>query len=387
MEIENINHYGLTEYPTLTDLYNKIDVIVDDMGYHQEVQFNVKAALQARIYSLMIGGKGAMLNTPKSVPIGELLSRPVVMELEDLGDDETKSLVIGILLVQLYEYRKSQMTKGSKSLSHILMVEEAHRLLKNVSETGEGGNTRAKSVEFFCNLLAEIRTFGQGIIIADQIPTKLASDTIKNTNLKIVHRTVALEDRETIGRAMNMNSEQINYLSSLNRGYAAVYAEGDNRPKCVKFPLVESYYDKNRNEILYEVKKHVYGIANDYDVIINHHSGCTYCEQRCKYFEKVSSYIDSKVAVERVLEKWALRKYAPQSLVKFLDSELIKKMEIQNDFEKRCVIGYVLSKKVDLNYGQQQRIIADYLRYIYEKSGGIINGRSNINSSSGSESN
>lgn len=385
--VENINRYGLTEYPTLTDLYNKIDVIVDDMGYHQEVQSNVKAALQARIYSLMIGGKGAMLNTPKSVPIGELLSRPVVMELEGLGDDETKSFVIGILLVQLYEYRKSQMTKGSKSLSHILMVEEAHRLLKNVSETGEGGNTRAKSVEFFCNLLAEIRTFGQGIIIADQIPTKLASDTIKNTNLKIVHRTVALEDRETIGRAMNMNSEQINYLSSLNRGYAAVYAEGDNRPKCVKFPLVESYYDKNRNEILYEVKKHVYDIANDYDVIINHHSGCTYCEQRCKHFDKVSSYIDSKVAVERVLEKWALRKYAPQSLVKFLDSELIKRMEIQNDFEKRCVIGYVLSKKVDLNYGQQQRIIADYLRYIYEKSGGIINGRSNINSSSGSESN
>lgn len=364
--VENINRYGLTEYPTLTDLYNKIDVIVDDMGYHQEVQSNVKAALQARIYSLMIGGKGAMLNTPKSVPIDELLSRPVIMELEDLGDDETKSFVIGILLVQLYEYRKSQMTKGSKSLSHVLMVEEAHRLLKNVSETGEGGNTRAKSVEFFCNMLAEIRTFGQGIIIADQIPTKLASDTIKNTNLKIVHRTVALEDRETIGRAMNMSSEQINYLSSLNRGYAAVYAEGDNRPKCVKFPLVESFYDKNRNEILSEVKKRVYDISNDYDVITNHHSGCAYCEHRCKYFERVSLYIDSKVAVERVLEIWNSQKYVPQSLKKFLDSELMKKLEVQNDFEKRCIIGYILSKENDLNYGQQQRIIADYLRYIYE---------------------
>lgn len=120
--VENRNRYGFTEYPTLTDLYNKIDVIVDDMGYHQEVQSNVKAALQARVYSLMIGGKGAMLNTPKSVPIQELLNRPVVMELEDLGDDETKSFVIGILLVQLYEYRKSLMTKGAKNLSHILMV-------------------------------------------------------------------------------------------------------------------------------------------------------------------------------------------------------------------------------------------------------------------------
>lgn len=270
-----------------------------------------------------------MLNTPKSVPIEELLSRPVVMELEDLGDDETKSFVIGILLVQLYEYRKSQMTKGSKQLSHILMVEEAHRLLKNVSESGEGGNTRAKSVEFFCNLLAEIRTFGQGILIADQIPTKLAPDTIKNTNLKIVHRTVALEDRETIGRAMNMSPEQIEYLSSLRRGYAAVYAEGDNRPKCVKLPLVKSYYEKNRGEVIAEVKKKVYDIASGYDEVICHHAGCSYCEHRCKYHKKISEYIDTNVATNKVLEKWVVKKFAPKSFDAFLNSELIKKLNIQ----------------------------------------------------------
>ena len=364
--VENTNRYGLTEYPTLTDLYNKIDVIVDNMGYHQEVQSNVKAALQARVYSLMIGGKGAMLNTPKSVPIEELLNRPVVMELEDLGDDETKSFVIGILLVQLYEYRKSQMTKGSKKLSHILMVEEAHRLLKNVSEGGEGGNTRAKSVEFFCNLLAEIRTFGQGILIADQIPTKLAPDTIKNTNLKIVHRTVALEDRETIGRAMNMSPEQIEYLSSLRRGYAAVYAEGDNRPKCVKLPLVTSFYEKERREVISEVKRKVYDIASGYDEVINHHAGCSYCEMRCKYFEKISSYIDSNVAVDKVLDKWTSRKFAPKSLVAFLDSELMKKLSYANDYEKRCVLGYILAQKTDLNDGQRQKIISDYLGYIHK---------------------
>lgn len=364
--VENTNRYGLTEYPTLTDLYNKIDVIVDNMGYHQEVQSNVKAALQARVYSLMIGGKGAMLNTPKSVPIEELLNRPVVMELEDLGDDETKSFVIGILLVQLYEYRKSQMTKGSKKLSHILMVEEAHRLLKNVSEGWEGGNTRAKSVEFFCNLLAEIRTFGQGILIADQIPTKLAPDTIKNTNLKIVHRTVALEDRETIGRAMNMSPEQIEYLSSLRRGYAAVYAEGDNRPKCVKLPLVTSFYEKERREVISEVKRKVYDIASGYDEVINHHAGCSYCEMRCKYYEKILSYIDSNVAVDKVLDKWASRKFAPKSLVTFLDSELMKKLSYANDHEKRCVLGYILAQKTDLNDGQRQKIISDYLGYIHK---------------------
>ncbi len=365
--VENVNRYGLAEYPTLTDLYNKIDVIVDEMGYHQEVQSNVKAALQARVYSLMIGGKGAMLNTPKSVPIQELLSRPVVMELEDLGDDETKSFVIGILLVQLYEYRKSQMTKGSKQLSHILMVEEAHRLLKNVSEGGEGGNTRAKSVEFFCNLLAEIRTFGQGIIIADQIPTKLASDTIKNTNLKIVHRTVALEDRETIGKAMNMTSEQIEYLSSLRRGYAAVYAEGDSRPKCVKLPLVTSYYEKNRQEVISEVRNKVYGIASGYDEIISHHMGCSFCEQRCRYRETVKGFVDKRLDLQKLIQKLAAKKYSAKTLAAFVESDLVKKYDISNTFQKICLLGYILSKVPDFNDGQRQKTISDCLEYIIKK--------------------
>ena len=366
--VENRNKYGFTEYPTLTDLYNKIDVIVDDMGYHQEVQSNVKAALQARVYSLMIGGKGAMLNTPKSVPIQELLNRPVVMELEDLGDDETKSFVIGILLVQLYEYRKSLMTKGAKNLSHILMIEEAHRLLKNVSEAGEGGNTRAKSVEFFCNLLAEIRTFGQGILIADQIPTKIAPDTIKNTNLKIVHRTVALEDRETMGRAMNMDPEQIEYLSSLRRGYAAVYAEGDNKPKCVKLPLIQSYYEKNRDEVIAEARKKVQDIAEGYDKVISHHAGCAYCEHRCKYYEKTKEYIDSNVAVEKVLEKWKSSGYRAISLHAFLNSKLMEGLEKDNIFKRMCILGQILDRSNELNDGQCQKRIADYLMHYYQMS-------------------
>ena len=253
--VTNKNKFGFTLYPTLSDLYDKIGYIVFNMGYDKEVASNIRSALEARINSLMIGGKGAMLNTSRSVPIESLLSYPTVLELEDIGDDETKSFVIGILLVQLYEYRKYQKDKinGAKKLQHILMVEEAHRLLKNVSESANP--TQAKSVEFFCNMLAEIRTYGQGIFIADQIPTKLAPDTIKNTNLKIVHRTVAREDRETIGQAMNMSEDQIEYLSSLPRGFAAVYAEGDNRPKCVKLPLVVDKYSLSREQVIRPIKE------------------------------------------------------------------------------------------------------------------------------------
>jgi hypothetical protein len=367
--VENTNRYGLTGYPTLSDLFHKIDVVVDNLGYHQEIQSNVKAALQTRIHSLMIGGKGAMLNTSKSVPIDVLLSRPVVMELEDLGDDETKSFVIGLLLVQLYEYRKSLMTAGGLDLAHILIIEEAHRLLRNVTESGEGGNTRAKSVEFFCSLLAEIRTYGQGIIIADQIPTKLHSDSIKNTNLKIVHRTVAQEDREIIGRSMNMDQSQIDYLSSLPRGFGAVYSEGDNRPKCVKLPLMNPYYDKSRNDVIWETKSKVNNITSGYDTIIDYHAGCPYCEERCLHYDNIKNYIDQKVAVEKVLEKWRERNYSPEEFVSFLSTELLRGLGLTDDSQKRCVLGYILASDEELSRGHQQEKIAKYLKYDFERRG------------------
>jgi hypothetical protein len=162
---------------------------------------------------------------------------------------------------------------------------------------------------------------------------------------------------------MNMSSEQIEYLSSLRRGYAAVYAEGDNRPKCVKFPLVKSYYEKNRDEVITEVKKKVYDIASGYDEIINHHAGCSYCEHRCRYYKKISEYINTNVATDKVLDKWTVKNFIPKSLDTFLNSELMKKVNIQNDFERLCILGYVLAQKEDLNDGQRQKYLSDYLRY------------------------
>src|SRR5699024_8772208 len=99
----------------------------------------------------------------------------------------------------------------------------------------------------------------------------------------------------------------------------------DNRPKCVKLPLVKSYYEKTRGEVIAEVKKKVYDIASGYDEVICHHAGCSYCEHRCKYHKKISEYIDTNVAANKVLEKWMFKKFAPKSFDAFLNSELIKK--------------------------------------------------------------
>jgi hypothetical protein len=127
---------------------------------------------------------------------------------------------------------------------------------------------------------------------------------------------------------------------------------------------VKSYYEKNRGEVIAEVRRKVYDIASGYDELINHHAACSYCEHRCKYYDKVTSFIDTKVATDKVLEKWAVKNYSPGRIASTFETELFKKAEFNNEFEKRCAIGYILSKKNDLNDGQRQKIIAEYLRYI-----------------------
>lgn len=358
--VTNENQFGFTLYPTISDLYDKIGYTVANMGYDKEVSSNIRSALEARIHSLMIGGKGAMLNTSRSVPIASLLSYPTVLELEDIGDDETKSFVIGILLVQLYEYRKYQKDKinGAKKLQHILMVEEAHRLLKNVSQ--EANPTQAKSVEFFCNMLAEIRTYGQGIFIADQIPTKLAPDTIKNTNLKIVHRTVAREDREAIGQAMNMSEDQIAYLSSLPRGFAAVYAEGDNRPKCVKFPLVTDKYSLTREQVIGLIKEKVdKDMIDDFQPV---HCGCAYCEKKCSYGEEMRERLSRIGNLQSYLMNLQKYKYAPQIVEKIMDLFEHKIMEFPDVYSRICLLGFLLEHESREN-GWKKKVISKYLYY------------------------
>lgn len=217
-------------FPTLGDLYHKIDEVVERLGYEERIKMDVRAGLQTRIGSLMLGGKGLMLDTPHSIPMADLLSRPTVLELERIGNDDEKAFLIGLILTRLYEYRRLQAQSGAtgNGLQHVTVFEEAHRLLKNVPtqvET-EAANIKGQAVEVFANMLSEIRAYGQGVLIAEQIPIKLAPDAVKNTNLKLMHRVVATDDREVMGGTMNLDEPQLRAVASLPVGRAVAYAEG-----------------------------------------------------------------------------------------------------------------------------------------------------------------
>ncbi len=221
-------------FPTLTDLYEKIDQVTNRLGYEERIRMDVQAGLKARVESLRLGGKGLMLDTPSSLSIRDLLGNPTVLELERVGDDEEKAFLMGLIMTRIYEYRILQAKTGTPlpPIQHVTVIEEAHRLLKNAPTevSTESANVKGKAVETFTNMLSEIRAYGEGVMIAEQIPTKLAPDAIKNTNLKILHRVVAEDDRQTVGATMNLDESQTRAVTALARGQAAVYAEGNDRP-------------------------------------------------------------------------------------------------------------------------------------------------------------
>lgn len=282
-------------HPTLTDLYRKVDELVDRLGYERRITMDVKAALKTRINSLRVGGKGLMLDTRTNVPIELLLERPTVMELEKIGDDDEKAFLIGLLLMFLYEHYVSQGVKEGGSLNHITIVEEAHRLLKNVpTEVNyEAANIKGKAVEAFCNILSEIRAYGEGFLILEQIPSKLASDAIKNTNLKIMHRVVSMDDRTTVGGAMNMDENEVARVASLSVGEAVVYSEGDDSPLHIKVPYnkISSAGIMTKAEDDMKVREAMKAfISKAHEVYIPFDNCQEYCKEICRY-RKLAQWI------------------------------------------------------------------------------------------------
>jgi hypothetical protein len=269
-------------FPTMKDLYEIIDPVVESFGYSDKIGPDVQAALKARIGSLLIGGKGQMLNTRRSIPCEQLFGRPTVVELKMVSEDNEKSFLMGMLFVFLYEYR--EVGGPHEHLKHVMLIEEAHRLLKNVP-TGGGADTAnpaGKAVEFFTNMLAEIRSYGQGFIIADQIPNKLAPEALKNTNLKIMHRIVAVDDRDSMGGAMNLDDVQKRHVTALGQGRALVYAEKMESPYHLQI-----MFDKEKmvpppdtpaesDQIVRDAMKHL-NIVGTFD----RHLGCKFCLHRC----------------------------------------------------------------------------------------------------------
>ena len=223
-------------YPTLSDLRRVALRVVDQIGYGREVTNNIRGFIDVRLGSLSLGTPGLFFEGGHPLDLTDLLARNTVLELEDIGNDQDKAFFIGAMLIRITEHlRRRHSTDATPALRHVTVIEEAHRLLKRV----EPGSPAAHSVELFASLLAEVRAYGEGIVVAEQIPAKIITDVVKNSAVKIVHRLPAQDDRHAVGTTMNLSDHQSRQVVTLPAGRAAVFVDGMDHPVLVAMPLGE----------------------------------------------------------------------------------------------------------------------------------------------------
>lgn len=234
------NPYGADLFPCFADVARNVREILDSSEYDAENKGAYKGSLLTRLNSLTNGLNGMMLSS-NEVDATALFDANTVIDLSRIGSAETKSLLMGLLVLKLQEHRMAEKKDMNQPLRHLTVLEEAHNLLKRSSSSqgSESGDLTGKSVEMISNAIAEMRTYGEGFIIADQAPGLLDMAAIRNTNTKIIHRLPDLSDRELAGRAANLNDQQIIELARLPKGVAAIYQNDWVEPVLCKIAKAE----------------------------------------------------------------------------------------------------------------------------------------------------
>ncbi|WP_232473332.1 ATP-binding protein [Brachyspira sp. SAP_772] len=219
----SVNKYGDNIFPNFIDVLNNLKKVIESSDYSQEVKSNYTGSLVTRVKSLTNGIIGRIFSS-KEIDEKILFDENVIVDLSRIGSLETKSMIMGILIMKLSEYRTSSQAMN-QNLKHVTILEEAHNILKRTSteQVSESSNLVGKSVEMLSNSIAEMRTYGEGFIIADQSPSAVDMSAIRNTNTKIILRLPEYSDREMVGKAAGLNDDKIEELAKLHTGVAAVY--------------------------------------------------------------------------------------------------------------------------------------------------------------------
>ncbi len=252
-------------YPSFIDVQQQINVVMEESAYSSDTGGDYKGALCTRLKSLT-NGLYRQIFTSDELCVEELFESNVIIDLSRTGSSETKALIMGLLVMKLQEYRMSNTGKGNEPLKHVTVLEEAHNILKRTSteQFGESANLLGKSVEMLANSIAEMRTFGEGFVIADQAPGLMDLSVIRNTNTKIILRLPDLQDRELVGRAAGLNEDQILELSRIKTFVAAVYQNDWLEPVLCKIDtnfreVPEFHYEKRKadNREKYRILEYV----------------------------------------------------------------------------------------------------------------------------------
>lgn len=199
--------------------------IIRNSSYSAESKGNMESAGVFRLLNLVVQN-GNIYDTENSVPLYDLLRKPTIIELNAIDNQEQKALIMALLLINIILYTKHNQA-GDGNLKNILLIDEAHVLLGGGTQTQEGAaEAGASTVRALQNMIVEIRSYGTGIIIADQSPQKVTKEIVGNTDVKIMFQLVQVEDKNIIAASSNMSETDEDQLSRLNTGEAYAYFRG-----------------------------------------------------------------------------------------------------------------------------------------------------------------
>lgn len=225
---------GGPEGTELFDLRDSLDPLVLGLGYAPEAQSNIRASIMTRLNILLAPLRAHRFAWPDSHMVAELFTRPSVVTLADLVDDEERSFLV--LLLALATWAEARNRRHPRAVEHLLVLEEAHRVMPEVGQTSldqEAGSAKMASAEILSSMLAEVRGYGEQVIVVDQSPSKVSADVLRNTNLKIVHRVVAPLDQQEVAGAIGLEPAQSGLLGSLARGQAIISSRHEPAPQTI----------------------------------------------------------------------------------------------------------------------------------------------------------
>lgn len=292
------------KFPTFADVLPAIERIIDESSYSREEKGNYKGALCMRIKMLMNGFEGQIFGSAEGIPDAELFDRSAVVDLSSLGNPETRSLIMGVLIVRLREYRAVQNREDDK-LRHVTVLEEAHNILKrcNHETSQDSGNVQGASVGMLVDCIAEMRSCGEGFMIIDQSPGAVDEAALKNTAIKIVMRLPEKNDCEAIGNALSLREDQMIELSRFDKGVAAVFHEGWEETVLGKMGEV---WSKSSDAMKYRIKP---AGVNRTELI---RAKGALCQWLCaRYMDDELEDLESMSALDQFINGFRAANYAP----------------------------------------------------------------------------
>lgn len=368
---ESVNTTGMNIYPTFADVLQQLEEVIEASTFSEEVKSNYSGSLLTRVKSLTNGINGRVFTSDEIKP-EKLFDENVIVDISRVGSMDTKSLIMGMLVLKMHEYR---MAEGgmNQALKHVTVLEEAHNLLKGNASSAtasEGADLIGKSVEMLSNIIAEIRTYGEGFIIADQAPGLLDPSVIRNTNTKIILRLPDYEDRKLVGKAANLSDDQIDELAKLPVGVAAVYHNDWIEPVLCHF----SKYEVKNIKDLYEDVQDTVPKNNGTDLVkylVDYNAGRENADYNIEKVEHLVMNSKLKASLKvKVLEKFYNQKDIDNELLSdciynvFRGSKVFKKAVLAENLDiwNQMILSYFKLDKLNLNVEQQYDLLELLIR-------------------------